>query len=245
MVSHVVIVAFALSTFDMPAPLRDDYSSGRYQEMVEHADSLLAQSVGLTLPELARLHLWKGFGQAAMGDRLSARASFGVALSLDPSIELDPREVSPKIISEFEAARASRLDADEEPVGPTYVVVGDSRPRAALRSMILPGWGQWSDGRRTKGAIFAAAACAAVGGWFAASSWEDDAHDRYLAATDTEISSAYDEYNQAYKTHRALGYGVIAVWAGAVADVLLGPSTPVRVIGSGTTLGVSLGQTLR
>ncbi|MBN1425665.1 hypothetical protein JXA88_14005 [Candidatus Fermentibacteria bacterium] len=243
----VILTLMACAVFsmtDMPAPLRDDFDSGRYQQMIGRVDSLLAQSIGLSLPELAGLHLWKGFGQAALGDRPKARASFGVALSLDPSIELDPREVSPKILSEFEAARAlSGAEAEGESAA-VYLVLEDSRPGAAFRSMLVPGWGQWTMGRKTRGVAFAAVGLSGLAGWVAAATWEDDTHARYLRATGGEISSAYDDYNRAHKIRRLLGYGVVAVWAGSVADVLLGPTVSVRVIGSGTSLGIAAGGTL-
>jgi hypothetical protein len=242
--AHLFLLVGTITTADMPPVLASDFSLGRYALMIERVDSLLAGKVGLTIPELARLHLWKGFGQAAGGDRPAARASFGVALSLDVTLELDPRDVSPKILAEFESARTARLAPPTGKPEPTYLVVEDSRPAAALRSMILPGWGQWSLGRRTRGAAFAAVGCAALGSWLAAAAWEDDAHDRYLHALGADIPSAYDEYNRAYKIHRALGYTAIAVWAGAVSDVLLGPTTSVRVVGSGTSFGVVAGRTI-
>lgn len=236
-----LVVAAVLSLSEMPDVLRDDFGSGRYQQMIERVDSSLAQSIGLTLPELARLHLWKGFGQVALGDRSGARASFGVALSLDSALVLDPREVSPKILSEFEAARALGGEVVRRDTPPTYLVMEDRRPRAALRSMLVPGWGQWTMGRKATGAAFAVAGLSALAGWVAADGWADDTHARYLRATGGDIADAYDDYNRAYKTRRLLGYGVLAVWAGSVADVLLGPTASIRVIGSGGTLGISMG----
>lgn len=236
-----LVMLVAVATNDMPAALYDDFTAGRYGRMVQRVDSLLASPEGLTLPELALLHVWRGFGLAASGERQAARASFSVALSLDESLELDPREVSPKILAEFEAVRSSHKP-QQEMAASAYLVMEDLRPGAALRSMMLPGWGQWKMGRKARGAMFAAAACASLGGWITAGVSENNTHDRYLAATGEDIPAAYAEYNRAYKVHRALGYAVLAVWAGAVADVLLGPSN-IRIVASGPSVGV--GATIR
>ncbi len=241
MLTEVVLLA-AVTAADMPQSLRGDFLAGRYEQMIQRVDSLIANPVGLTLRNLALLHVWKGFALAASGDRLAARASFATALSLDGRLTLDPREVSPKILTEFEAARSSRTSGPEAPAV-IYLVTEDVRPTAALRSVLLPGWGQWTMGRKGRGALFGAAACGALGGWIAAARWEDRAHDRYLAASGDDIASAYDDYDRAFKTRRTLGYATIAVWAAAVVDVLLGPSPPMRIAAS--TSGVEMGVTFR
>jgi len=54
---------------------------------------------------LARVHLVRGMTEVALGRDAEARQSFGRALALDGGIELDPAEVSPKVLSVFREVR--------------------------------------------------------------------------------------------------------------------------------------------
>ena len=53
-----------------------------------------------------RVELMAATAQVALGDEAGARKSLGRALALDPELSLNPREVSPKVLSALEAARA-------------------------------------------------------------------------------------------------------------------------------------------
>jgi LysM repeat protein len=54
---------------------------------------------------LARAHLVRGMAEVALGRDDAARTSFGHALELDRSIDLDPNETSPKVLSLFREVR--------------------------------------------------------------------------------------------------------------------------------------------
>jgi hypothetical protein len=81
-----------------------------------------------------------------------------------------------------------------------------------------------------------------LGGYVLSGIAEDGARDDYLSATGDDISSKYDTYNRWHKANEAFGYGIIAVWAGAVVDVLLGPPYHVHVSGADETVTVGVTQ---
>lgn len=241
MITAITLILL-LGTTSMPPDLNQAFTAGQYQLMIEQIDSLLAEPVGLEIDFVSSLHLWRGFALVGLGDRQAARVSFRIALSLEPSLELDPREVSPKILAEFQAAKSAMVAAPPDTAVQTqYLLLSDARPKAAVRSLLLPGWGQWSMERKGRGAVFASLGLLSLGGYVISGIAEHNARDDYLSATGNDISSKYDTYNRWHKANEAFGYSVLAVWVGAVADVLLGPPYHVQVSGTGetVTLGVS------
>lgn len=239
----LLLILVSLQLGDMPQHISELYTAGRYVEMSVSIDSLIANPTDMTIPQIARLHVWKGFALVGMGQRTRARTEFAVALELDPNIELNPLEVSPKIIDEFRQATSS-LSADAASDDTTfqsrYLVLKDERPLAAVQSLLLPGWGQWNMGRRYRGIVFGTAAIAMATGYFVSGEKERDARHDYLRAPASDIEDRYDDYDLWYKTHRAFGYGVAATWILGILDVLLGPTTDIRVSASPTETRISI-----
>lgn len=56
----------------------------------------------------ARLEVLAATAEVAMGRRAAARESLGRALRADPALELDAKQVSPKVMKLLEEARAAR-----------------------------------------------------------------------------------------------------------------------------------------
>ena len=211
--------------------------------MATKVDSLIANPTDMTISQIACLHVWKGFAMVGMGNRIRARTDFAVALELDPEIELDPLEVSPKIIDEFRQASYSVFPVDSlasDSYTPRYLVLRDERPIAAVQSLLLPGWGQWSMGRRYRGVVFGTAAIAMATGYFVSGERERSARDDYLRAPASEIEDRYNDYDLWHKTHRAFGYGVAATWILGILDVLTGPTHDVRVSASPAEARISI-----
>ena len=91
--------------------------------------------------------------------------------------------------------------------------------QAALRSLLLPGWGQISTGQKTKGYIFMGVVAGSLGflGYSHAAYFQ--AQSNYKDATDPATAmTAYDDYNKS-NSMKNISYIVLAVaWAGNVAD---------------------------
>jgi hypothetical protein len=239
--SATILLVF-LGTTSMPPDLHQAFTAGQYQVMIEEIEARLGEPVGLEVDVVSKLHLWRGFALIGLGDRQAARASFRVALSLDPSLSLNPRDVSPKIMAEFQAAKSAVASTPSDTASETrYLLLSDERPTAAVRSLVIPGWGQWTMERKTRGVVFASLGLVALGGYVVSGISEHNAREEYLSATGDDISSKYNTYNRWHKANDVFGYGVMMVWAGAVMDVLLGPPYHVHV--SGTREFLSLGVT--
>jgi len=179
----VLAAALALLLAAPPAPEDPDvkagvahYRAGEYAE----ARARLQEAIGkenLARNERLRAHVHLGFTEVAFGNRAAAKIEFKSALLLEPLLNLDPTQVSPKIIEVFEEARRE-MPKLPRPTPTPVVVRPTPRPSptatpapvkriapatAALQSAAVPGWGQLSEGRTAAAVTFAAAEVTAIG----------------------------------------------------------------------------------
>ena len=209
-----------------------------YQELDYEKARGLAQAALETFekPEdLAQVHIVLGFIAFSQNDQVAATRQFTDALVLDPAVELDPLLVSPITLDFFDDIRTGLAQAEREETlqpddGPRYVLVRDRRAEAALRSMVLPGWGQLYKGQRTKGRVLLGVWGLAVAGTLTSHILRQQSRDTYLDATERqEILDRYDTFNQWHKTRNALVLGTAAVWVYSYLDALVaGGQTPER-----------------
>ena len=177
--------------------------------------------------DLAQVHVVLGLIAFSQNDQQTARRQFTDALVLDPTVELDALLVSPKTLDFFgeirtRLAQASGDDALASEVTPRYVLVPDRRAEAALRSMVLPGWGQLYKGERTKGRILLGVWGIAVAGTVSAHVLRQQSRDTYLDAVDPdEVLERYDTFNQWHKTRNALVLGTAVIWVYSYLDALV------------------------
>lgn len=111
----------------------------------------------------------------------------------------------------------------------TYNFNSKSPMNAAVRSLILPGWGQFFNEQPTKGLIFAGAELIAIGTAFMMSSSANSAYSDYETQRTTAL---YDDYSSKIDTANMFVYLAAAIWMGNVVDAYLsadsGPSTPKK-----------------
>ena len=84
--------------------MREDFSNGRYLEIVAAAQRLLGTGK-LTDPQKIGTYQYLGFAYVAFGMRVEAISAFRKALEFQPEMELSPITTSPKILEVFAAAR--------------------------------------------------------------------------------------------------------------------------------------------
>ncbi|PAP76708.1 hypothetical protein [Rubrivirga marina] len=216
-----------------------------YETAEDRAREALSRFDALSPDQLVTVHSTLGILLHAKDEPVEARRQFEAALSIDPTLSLDPVLVSPKTVEFFDEVRAttSTDGASAAPPELRYVLIEDRRTAGALRSMILPGWGQFYKGDRAKGFVFALAGGAAT---VVADLRRAEARDAYLEATGEEvIAQLYEEYDQRYRLSSALVRGAAVVWGASMLDALLtGGPEPVRRV-SVTTAEEGTGLRLR
>jgi len=161
-----------------------------------------------------------------------ARSAFTRALELYPDLQLDAIQVSPKILDLFEEIRArlgqvNREDDAGAGATPRYVRVPDNRAEAALRSMVLPGWGQLYKGERTKGRLLVAVWGVTAAGGITTHVLRQQARSTYLdAATPDEAEDRYPVFNRWHKARNVLFLGAVGVWLYGYLDALVSAQPP-------------------
>lgn len=118
MISPFLLIA-ALSTAALPADQDAVPGAGaqRLEEARQAYDALRLDEARIALDralrdpsnsrdQLVEIYRLKGLVEASMGQPIAAKRAFSQMLVLDPAVQL-PDELSPKILSTFEAARAS------------------------------------------------------------------------------------------------------------------------------------------
>ncbi len=198
------------------------YDSVNFHKAITTGDSLLQSGKNFSPDDLALLQQYVAFSYFNIGKVDSARTHFLSLLSLKPKIRFDPAETSPKIIEYFEQLRkdySALTPNNQQPVFTKYVISADLRPHAAWRSAVLPGWGQFYKGQKTRGILLGGAFWGSLAATTVAVLKENDRKDKYEAATDpTEISRRFDTYNTWFKTRRVLTVATVGLWLINVVD---------------------------
>ncbi|MBN1939621.1 MAG: hypothetical protein JW843_08545 [Candidatus Aminicenantes bacterium] len=111
-----------------------------------------------------------------------------------------------------------------QPVSAASVQAQDPTPTAKLgplqKSLLVPGWGQISEGRILKGAAFLAAELACLAGALRQNHLGNSNYDLYRAATDPDSASRYRRLVERYDGRRnAFLLAGAAVWAINLLDI--------------------------
>lgn len=133
------------------------YQDLRYDEAEQRATQAIDQADVYDVDELAELHALLALIHYVQQNESRARAEFLTALSLKPDLTLDPILVPPRAITFFDTLReeAARQWPPPDSQSRRYILMSDPRPGAAMRSALIPGWGQHYKGERTKGWVVA------------------------------------------------------------------------------------------
>jgi len=239
MKNRISIAAFVLALLSIVTALAQTDSQRIIQEIIQDYDSLryvdgeakattaLKDHARFSPKQLVTLHTYLGFIEFALGKIDSAKVQFAAVLSLEPELRMDPVYTSPKIIALFEEVKRSQVSkinsgSVSAPKEIRYVMVEDRRSGAALRSLLLPGWGQLYKGQKTKGTMLLTAAGISAIGFVTLHIAQSQAHDDYRAAkTATEIDSKYADYNRLFKARNTAALACATLWLYSYIDAAL------------------------
>lgn len=228
----VPVAAQPVDPADLVRAMRDAVARLDDATAEARAREALARYEALTPDQLVEVHSTLGILLHARNEAIEARRQFEAALSLRPDLTLDPLLVSPKTVDFFDEIRAEVAPVSGEPTRGSairYVRVEDPRPGAALRSLAVPGWGQFEKGDRGRGLAFTTAWGVGLVGTLGAHLARADARRAYLdAETPEEATVLYPAYNRWHRARAGFAIGTGVVWAAAVVDALAtgGPEAP-------------------
>lgn len=215
---------------DSPAVIADkikqNYNQLNYNDAEKEAVAAIKNYRMFSPDQLVQIHQILGLIYFSQNKPSQARLQFEEALSLNADLKLDPLFVSPKIVEFFEnVKREWALHQNEQKPQPgtvRYIVLQDPRPSAAIRSMVLPGWGQMYKGQTRRGLIFSSLWGVGVLGTVLAHIARNNAEDDYLAETDpTKIDSRFSTFNNYHKLRNSFFVFSVGVWLVSYLDAVL------------------------
>ncbi len=202
------------------------YNQLNYSEAEIKARAVLKNYQNFTSQQLTEIHKILAFIYYSQNKQAEARLQFEYALSITPELQLDPLYVSPKIMNFFKQIKVDQELKSRQSIhsdsGFRYVLVQDLRPSAALRSMILPGWGQLYKKEKTKGKVLLAMWTVGLSGSVITYLARNNAKNKYLSETSpAKIESCYNSYNRLHKLRNNVLIFSAGVWLYSYIDAVL------------------------
>ena len=210
--------------------IRSAYERVDYEVAENRINEALNQFEKFSPNELSQIYVFSALVSYAKDDRSAAESDLLLAFQLNSELELDPIIAPPGLVEI--ADRLKILMIETGSTGETksevrYLVVPDSRPGAALRSMVLPGWGQLYKGDKTKGIRIMGAWGITAGSTLTAHILRSNAENKYLdAATSEEAISLYGDFDRWHQIRNNLFWAATGVWVYSYIDALVFKSSP-------------------
>ena len=184
--------------------------------------------------QLSQVYVLQAYIHFAKNNMNDAESSLLQALQLRPELELDALNTPPRMLDIFTTLKQSQIDANPgTPLTQSevrYLVVQDQRADAAIRSMIVPGWGQYYKGERGKGTVLVGLWVATAGGTAVSHVNRNQARDRYLrSTTSAEVLDRFGRYSTWHKVRNNLFWGAVGVWLYSYLDAIL-TEAPLQMI---------------
>ncbi len=177
------------------------YKAGEYQRSLE---------------EKVEAYKYSAFDQIALGSTVAAKESFRQALLLAPNLTLDPTYVSPKIIAIFEEVKASLRPVQRPGAKPS------SRMGFAVRSLIIPSWGQFAANRKVAGFVFLGGTALALGNVARTQTNFETAKDKYFkAGPGSDFDGLFSKYDKATSNRNTAVYLLGTIYLANVVDAFL------------------------
>ncbi|MBX2818086.1 MAG: hypothetical protein KTR29_00350 [Rhodothermaceae bacterium] len=180
--------------------------------------------------ELAQIYVFSALIHYVKDDQAGAEAQLAYAFQLNPGLELDPILSPPGFVEIGDRLKKAIEESGEAATKQPevrYLVLSDPRPGAAMRSMILPGWGQLYKGDRTKGYRVLGAWTLTAGSTLAAHLIRNKAENDYLDAVSSEEAlSLYDDFNRWHQIRNNLFLASAGIWVYSYIDALIYQTPP-------------------
>ena len=230
--SALVPATWAQEVVPSASEVREAYDALRFDDVMALGARLIAGD-GVPNGDREAVHRLMALVSFARQQPTVASKHIQSALLINPDITFDTSEASPTFVEFFEGVKEAFVAAlppattEQQSLDESQAVryIPDRRAPAALRSMIVPGWGQLHKGERSKGTAVAVTWLGLSAVSVAASLQRVDAQRAYEEERDLlKIEQRYDEFSSWHR-RRNIAFGATGVvWLYAFLDALVGGS---------------------
>jgi len=213
--------------------MRNAFQQLNYTAAKKAGEQALQHWQRLTPQQAIEVHQVLGVIAYSEGDFFEAKSQFEQALSLEPDLKLDSLYVSPKIHQFLDQLKANLAMGNGHSSGTLrYLVIPDLRPQAALRSLLLPGLGQFHKNQKSKGRALMAGAGAGVVLTGALHLRREKARENYLSAsTIAKAEATYRRYNTLNRARNLSALLTSGLWLYSFFDALTSPAAQPPPVG--------------
>ena len=220
----VIFITFqssAQSNGDIGSKLDSLYRSRSYAALENYALRLLLNADSLITIEQAELHKYLGIVYIIQGREDEGKLEFIRWLKLDSNGYIDSFNYPPRIVEIFQEAKAESATLTEILPGPT-IQRWEPSLSSAMKSVLVPGWGQIVQGKKRKGIYIFTAQAVSLSGWLVSEHNFDISDKAYHTETDPEkFDEKYDIANNWNKARWSFIAASIAVYVFAQTDFIL------------------------
>ncbi len=195
--------------------LEKHFKNFEYKQVLEKGNFLLADPF-MNKEDSLQIYQYMLSSAYALNDTAKAKTIIIDILEIEPSHQLNPRQVSPKIIEFFNYIKKSHQSAKRTD---SLRVAGFDRtaanrflikPHEAVTTVFLPGSGHLLSGYKNKGYILSSVTALLLAGAVYSTIQTNHYRDDYMAARDdANYDRLYNRYNNHYKIRNALFTGYL------------------------------------
>lgn len=204
--------------------VRQAYEGLDFDRAMTLAERVIASAEDYAGEDLVEVHTIAALVLMSRNEVSRARSHFASALSINPDLTLDPLLASPKVVEVFQEVKRATSASNVSSADPSvrYVRVFDPRPAAAVRSMLVPGWGQMYKGQQRRGLVLMSVWGATTAGTIAAHVIRNSREDSYLSETEAgRIQDRFDSFNRWHKIRNSIALAALTTWIVSYVDALL------------------------
>lgn len=213
----------------------------------EVAEARIAEALSgyeaFTPAQLSEVHTVFALLLYAQSDLDGAQDQLRQALQLNPATTLDPVETPPELLDLFDRIKEAYVaeQPDMSDVEVRYLLIHDPRASAAIRSMVVPGWGQLHKQERKKAIWMAGLWGVTAGGSLLAHVQRRQAKNHYDgASTSAEALARFDAFSTWHKIRNSLALGAAGVWIYSYLDAIITGAPRVNQVEGGNGLRFSV-----
>jgi len=208
--------------------IKEQYEAFEYEKVIQLSTSFIKQS-GISDSVKIEVYQMRVVAFYSLGDEASTQNSFREILKINKNYQPDPSKISPRLIAIFQTVKEDYLKflkqdtvTKDTSLQSTKYFSSSQLRGSVFKNLLVPGWGQISNGYTTKGYLLSIASSANLISmvYFIFDSKKKE--NEYLKEINKNlIPLKYDLYNKAYKWRNVLITSYILIWVYSQVDLLL------------------------